>query len=252
MPRLLTSVACALLLTVAPLTAQQTEAPSRELVYVAYYQIAYVDLDDWIADYHQYSAPVLQELQDEGVITGWGVWQHQTGVEYNWRLAVRATDWSKFDRFWSEYLGRVQRRAPEVMARGSRMIQAHFDEVWNIDEVHVPDGVTPQYMYDSRFQISFAYLEEWIERWRETVAPVLKQSMEDGILDGWVVQSHNTGGRYNWKVLYLFEEWDDMDDHFGRFMSELTADADGWERFSSMIQAHDDVIWTVVLPAGGN
>ncbi len=252
MLRIFTSVACALLLLAPPAAAQEAEAPAPGLVYVAYFQVAYADLDDWIGDYYQYSVPVLQELQDEGVITGWGVWQHQTGVEYNWRFAVRAPEWSHFEGFWREYLGRLQERAPEVLARDNRMIQAHFDEVWNIDEVHVPEGLDALYLYDSRFQISFAYLEEWNQRWRESVAPVLNQSMEDGILDGWVVQSHNTGGRYNWKVLYLFQEWDDMDDHFGRVMAELTSDAYGWEQFSSMIDAHDDVIWTAVPPTGGN
>jgi hypothetical protein len=245
MRRLISSAAIFLLLAAVPLSAQEAEQ-SPEQVYVAYYQVRYADLYDWIADFNQHSVPVLRELQDEGVITGWGAWQHQTGVEYNWRMAIRAAGWAQFDEFWSEYLGRMQARAPEAVARGSEMIQAHFDEVWDLSEVQVPDGLSATYMYDSRYQISFADMAEWNVMWSELVAPVLNAAVEEGLLGGWVRQGHNTGGRYNWKVLYLFEEWDLMDDLFARVTSELTADSEVWEQFTGLIQAHDDVIWTAV------
>jgi hypothetical protein len=246
MRRTLTTTAIALLTGATMLAAQEANQQPPDQVYVAYYKIGYADLDEWIEDYYEFSVPVLEELQAEGVIVGWGAWQHQTGVEYNWRFAVRTTEWAQLSEFWSEYLSRVQQRSPEAMARGSAMILAHFDEIWNLTEVHVPEGMTAEYMYDSRFQIAFGDFGAWNALWRDVVAPELDRAMEDGVLSGWAVQEHNTGGRYNWKMLYFFEAWDDMDDLFGRVMSGLRTDAELWDRFGSMIQAHDDVIWTSV------
>jgi hypothetical protein len=86
--------------------------------------------------------------------------------------------------------------------------------------------------------------------WNETAAPILNGAMEDGILGGWVREGHNTGGRYNWKVLYLFEEWDHIDDLFERLVSQLMADAELWQKLGRMIAAHDDIIWTSVPEPG--
>lgn len=251
MQRTFMTTGLALLLATPSLAAQQAEEQTATQVYVANYKLSYADLEDWIAVYHEHTVPILQELQDEGVIQGWGVWQHSTGGEYNWRFAVRASDWSQFGQFWEEYLGRLQNRAPEAFGRTRAMIQAHYDEIWDLTEVNVPDGLNAQYLYDSRFQISFAEMDQWNRIWTEVVSPILNQAMEDGILGGWIFEGHNTGGRYNWKVLYFFEEWDDMDDLFERVFSQLTADSELWQRIGNMMAAHDDVIWeSVPNPSG--
>ncbi len=70
-------------------------------------------------------------------------------------------------------------------------------------------------------------------------------------IGSWVSEAHNTGGRYNWKVLYFFEEWDDMDDLFERVLSQLTADSELWQRIGNMMAAHDDVIWASVPNPSG-
>lgn len=227
--------------------AQEAEDQAPVQVYVAYYKIGYADLEEWTSSYFEHSVPILQELQEEGVIQGWNVWQHQTGGEYNWRFAVRTAEWAQLGQFWQEYLGRLMDRAPETFERNTRMIRAHYDEIWNLTAVHIPDPPpNTQYVYDSRYQLSFADMDEWNGTWDEVLAPVLNQAMADGILAGWVLEGHNTGPRYNWKVLYFFEEWDDMDDLFSRLTAAITADPAVWQRVGGMIAAHDDVIWSMV------
>ena len=246
MYRALFTTATALLLAAPSLPAQQAEEQPPTQVYVAHHKISYADLEEWNALYHEHAVPILRELVDEGVIQGWGAWQHSTGGEYNWRFAVRASQWSQLGEFWEAYLGRLAERAPEAFARTGAMIQAHYDEIWDVTQVNVPEGLNAQYLYDSRFQISFAEMAQWNSIWTDVVVPILNQAMEDGLLGGWVIKGHNTGGRYNWKVLYLFEEWDDMDDLFERVLSQLTADAELWQRIGNMLRAHDDVIWASV------
>ncbi len=107
-------------------------------------------------------------------------------------------------------------------------------------------------MYDSSYQISFADMEEWNANWGQLVAPVLNQAMENGLLAGWATEGHNTGGRHNWKVLYFFDEWDHMDDLFGRLESAWMAEAALFERSAGMVDSHDDIIWTAVPVPTGN
>ncbi len=159
MRRIISSAMAGLLLVGPQLAAQQDEEPGQ--VYVAYHKVSFADMQEWIGIYYEHTVPVLEALQEEGVIQGWNVWQHSTGGEYNWRFGIRATDWSQYSRFWSEFLSRLQEGSPEAFSRSLAMIQAHHDEIWDIDEVHVPDPAPAfQYIYDSQFQISFADIEE--------------------------------------------------------------------------------------------
>ena len=233
----------ALAFIVAPLDADAQDAEDNGLVYVAHFKVAYSDLEEWIGLYHEHAVPVLQQLQEEGVITGWGVFQHSTGSEYNWRFAILAEQWGQYDQFWEEFFGRMRERSAEAFARSNAMIEAHTDEIWRITSQHFTDPEPETaYLYDSLFQIGFDDLGAWNRYWSETVGPILDQAMEDGLLGGWVVESHNTGGRYNWKVLYFFEEWDDIDDLFESVLGQIPSDAALWHQ----IQAHDDVIWAAV------
>ena len=75
--------------------------------------------------------------------------------------------------------------------------------------------------------------------------------MADGLLGGWVQLTHNTGGAHNYKVLYLFEDWDHMDDFFAFTQSTmLEKHGEEFTKFGSLIQAHDDVIWAPAPPGG--
>lgn len=223
-----------------PAALQGQEDP--EFVYLAFYRISYGDLDEWNRQYWEYSVPILEDLQEEGVIEGFNQWQHDVGSEYNIRFAVRSYDWASLDTFWSEYLSRLQESNPE--SEGGRMIKAHRDEIWDIGEVHMPEGgVNASHIYSSTFRFNFGDSEEWHRLWSETAAPILAEAMEEGLLGGWVKLNHNTGGPHNSKILYFFEEWDDIDDLFDTFLSDMAQDQDQFQRTMELFQAHDDVIW---------
>jgi len=249
MSRIISCIALAMLLAPTQLAAQ-AEAGSK--VYAAYYKISYADMAEWIAGHFEHEVPILEELQGEGVIQTWAIWQHMTAGEYNWRFAAIADDWAKFDTFWSEFLGRWEERAEEHFDRSGEIIQAHYDEIWDLTEVHFPEDAAPQYMYDSSYQISFSDMEEWNANWSELVTPVLNQGMEDGLLAGWALEGHNTGGRHNWKVLYFFDEWDHIDDLFERLESAWVANPALFERSAAMVDGHDDVIWSAVAVPDSN
>lgn len=232
------------------LTAQEPAAPAH--VYEAFYRLAFDDLEEWNRQYREYSVPILTELVEAGAIQGWSQWQHNTGSEYNVRFTVRTHDWASIGTFWDEYLSRLQEATPaDEWESGARMILAHRDEIWDVAEVHVPQGLNTAYLYAATFRVNFADMAEWNRAWTEVAAPILEEAMEEGILGGWVRLGHNTGGPHNSKVLYLFEAWDHIDDLFDKLLSELAeAHSEDFELVNRLIRAHDDAIW-VPTPVEG-
>lgn len=243
--------ALALLLVAAPAAAQDQE-PAASLIYEAYFKVNFADLPEWTRQFETYSVPILREMESDGLIEGWGHWQHNTGGEYNVRFAIRLYDWSDIDTFWNRYLTGMSEAVPAAeQAATSHMIEAHYDEVWNIGTVNVRPSATYQHMYASTFQVNFGDVEAWDAFWQENVLPVMEEAMDAGTLAGVVLLDHNTGLPHNKKVLYLFEEWDHMDDMWNMFFERM--EADHGEEFAgllSVVQAHDDIIWTAPPPSG--
>lgn len=217
-------------------------------VYVAYHQISFGDLQEWIGLYYEHSVPVLDALVEEGVITGYGAHMHSTGGEYNIRQSFRGTSDTDYQDFWAKYISRLATRDAAASERGNRMITAHRDEIWNIDEANVPDGANAKYLYDAQFQVSFADLEAWSRMWNETFGPALRQAVTDGLLLGWVEESHNTGGRFTWKFISMVEDWDTIDELTAAVFEAAPLDHPIWSMFS----AHMDEVWETLPPPAAN
>jgi hypothetical protein len=220
-------------------TAQAPQLPSH--LYLSYSKVNYAELAQWTSDLFEHHKPILDSLRADGTIRGWRAWMHHTGGEYNVVLSIASDDWISLDTFWAEYLGRLEAQAPEAMNRMMGMAEGHFDEIWDVAE-----DAASNYRYDARYQIGFDDIPAWEAFWADAAAPVLGELMEEGLLTGWVRLNHNTGGRYNWQVVFLFDEWDDMDDFAARFEAALFANAEAYERVARNILAHDDVLWRAV------
>lgn len=244
MQRALICLAGLALVGAQPVVGQEQERQAN-YVYEAFYRVSGADMEEWNQQYREYSVPVLRALQEEGVIEGWNQWQHQTGGEYNVRLAMRTYDWASLETFWDEYLSRLQEAMPEAAWQsGSRMIIEHRDEIWDIGAVNVPANMQASHIYASTFRVNFADMTEWNRMWTEVATPILEQAMSDGILSGWVKLNHNTGGPHNSKILYFFDSWDDIDDMFARLGQTMQEEhPDEMTRIGELSQAHDDVIW---------
>jgi hypothetical protein len=197
----------ALLLMVPTMVCEAQVAEEAAHVYEAYYKIKPADLPEWNRQYFEKAVPVLDGLVSDGVIEGYNQWEHATGGEYNVRMAIRTYDWNAIDTFWDDYLSQVQAASSEGENQAvSSMIQAHRDEIWDFGTVNVPEGLETAYMYAATYQYNFADSAEWYRIWGEVVTPLVEQAMAAGHLGGWVTLDHNTGGRHNYKVLFLFDD----------------------------------------------
>jgi len=239
--------AFAVLLLAAPVAAQ--EDPGAH-VYLAYYKIGFEDLEEYLTIYQEAEVPLLNTLVEEGVIRGFGLQTHNVGGDYNLRFALRTDDWASMGDFWSKHLERYGEQQPRAFARANEMLLAHTDEIWDITSSNVPTGAQFAHMYDSKFQVAFSEMEAWNAAWDQVMVPMMDQAMADGVLGGWVIENHNTGGPDNWKIIYMFEEWDDIDDFFGRVLPAAMSNPRMLGLMGSAVQAHDDIIWDNVPPPG--
>lgn len=231
-----------LLALAAPGLAGQ-DGPAADRIYIALYNIAYSDIPGFMEMRQTYGVPILDDLVEQGVINSHGIWMHHTGGEYTLRETYIGHEDTNFEAFLDAYLGRYASEHPDAFAEVNGMIRAHEDEIFNMDVVNLtPGDAPPTYLYEAKFQVPFGDVPEWTRLWQEHFVPVAEKAIEDGMVRGFVIQSHNTGGEYNWKFSWLFDEWDNFDEVEQAFFSALPLEHEVF----GMFRAHRDEIWQQV------
>jgi hypothetical protein len=77
-------------------------------------------------------APILKELVDEKFINAWGQFTHLWGDEWNLNIWYVAKDMASFDKFWAEYVARVNKKHPGAFAATTKYFNAHKDNIYTI------------------------------------------------------------------------------------------------------------------------
>ena len=229
----------------APVLVAQN-APVNTRVYISLYNVKYGDIPEYTAFYEANTRPILESMVADGTITGFGIRMHHTGGEYTVRQRLSGTDDTNFEAAALMLNTRLAESNPSGVERQNRTIQAHADEVWTIGQLNVPEDTgNVQYVYEAQFQVNRAELPRWSQIWEDDMYPVLERAIADDLLEGYVVLDHNTGGRFNWKILWLHETWDNMDDFEAAFFAAAPMDHPMW----SMYTSHRDELWQAVPPA---
>ena len=229
----------------APVLVAQN-APVNTRVYISLYNVRYGDIPEYTAFYEANTRPILESMVAEGTITGFGIHMHHTGGEYTIRQRLSGTDDTNFETAALVLNTRLMESNPSGSERQNRMIQAHTDEVWTIGHLNVPEDTgTVQYVYEAQFQVNRAELPRWSQIWEDDMYPVLERAIADDLLAGYVVLEHNTGGRFNWKILWLSETWDSIDDFEAAFFGAAPMDHPMWLMYTS----HRDELWQTLPPA---
>lgn len=227
----------------ASLQAQEN-TDTTAVYYIADYDIEWESLMEWNESYRNHSVPLLRALEEEGIITRWSAWMHNSAGEYNWRMVVGSTGWDKLDEFWDEYLGRMPE---EAMQQTSGMIRAHSDQIWDATMVNYGDQADQtKYAYELLYRVDFSDMSAMMENTRENEIPRWNDGIEQGMITGWVILGHNTGGSYNHGVVWLFDDWDKMDDFAEYALEYVLTDEDKFKEVFSMINDHTDIIWESV------
>ncbi len=197
--------------------------------------------------YRQEWEPILQEMVADGRLLGHNALIHNTGGIYNFRMAMQGTQDTNFDRVITDLIERWSERDAASFARSLEMTLGHDDEVWNIDQANITAGAEWRYMYENSVQVPYEHWLTFTDRWNDALGETLEQARADGVLAGWVVETHNTGGRFNWKVLLLVPTWNDIGELQERFYGALPLDHPLWSYWA----AHKDELWEQMPAPGG-
>lgn len=109
--------------------AQNTEQP---LLVVSFQMVPMSDVGRVNKMVDSVFAPILKELVDEKYLAGWGQFNHVWGDEWNLNVWYTVKDMGSFDKFWAEYVTRVNKRNPGAFAATTKYFQSHKDNIYTI------------------------------------------------------------------------------------------------------------------------
>ena len=77
-------------------------------------------------------APVLNSLVDDKMLDSWGQFNHSWGDEWNLNVWYIVKDMAAFDKFWDEYIKRLNQKEPDAFPQLREYIQEHKDNIYTI------------------------------------------------------------------------------------------------------------------------
>ncbi len=123
-------IVIAFLVTTLPVVAQDSDSPPWLVVSSNQVQMGKVGEVNNLVD--SIFAPILNELVDEGMLDGWGQFNHAWADEWNLNFWYVTKDMSSFDAFWNEYVKRVSDRHPDAFGSVVKYFKAHKDNMYII------------------------------------------------------------------------------------------------------------------------
>jgi len=217
--------------------AQSTVEATR--ISIASHQVRFSDIPAFAQLYRGVAVPIMETLVEDGMITGFGIWMHNTGGKYNLRWHLTGMEEVDFEEAWTEIISQMAAADAEALEAFNRSVLAHKDETWNLGDRNVESPGNAAYVYENLFKVNRADLPEWNELWAG-VLPALDGAISDGLMRGYVVEEHNMGGEFNWNLVVFFDDWDVIDDAQAVFFENIPLDHPIW----AMAIAHKDELWS--------
>lgn len=106
--------------------AQEMEQP---LLVVSFQKVKMGEMQNANKIINENFAPVLNALVDEGMLRSWGLFNHTWGDEWNLNVWYVAKDMMAFEKFWNEYMKRLNK---DAWAKIRGLIMEHKDNIYTI------------------------------------------------------------------------------------------------------------------------
>ena len=222
----------------AQTTSDHQSTTEADRIAIAFNNIRYSDIPAFAKLYRGTAVPIMEPLMEDGMITGFGVWMHNTGGRYNVRWHLVGMEGTNFEQAWLTINSEMAAADPGAFEAFNRSILAHKDEIWNIGVRNVESPGDAAYVYENLFKVNRADLSEWNQLWGD-VLPALDEAISNGLMRGYIVEEHNMGGEFNWKINVFFDDWDTIDDAQVVFFENIPLDHPIW----TMVLAHKDELW---------
>ena len=111
------------------ISAQSEEHP---LLVVSFQKVKLSDIAAANKLINEKIAPILNGMVDEGMLYGWGLFNHAWGDEWNVNVWYTVKDMDAFSKFWSEYVERIREKQPDAWNELRGYIQEHKDNMSTI------------------------------------------------------------------------------------------------------------------------
>jgi hypothetical protein len=119
--------------------AQEEEEVQANLIVMRYFECDMGETGDAIAVLNGQWRSIMDDLEDEGMIQGYGILTHAWGDEWNLMDWFAVEDMHAFADAWSEALSRMNAADPEMESYATfvEACERHKDNIWQI--VHAPE-----------------------------------------------------------------------------------------------------------------
>src|SRR3972149_4918436 len=107
-------------------SAQDNEQP---LLVVSFQKIKMGEVQNATKTINEKFAPILNGLVDDGMLESWGLFNHTWGDEWNMNIWYVVKDMAAFDKFWEEYIKRINEKQPTAWAELRGYILEHKDNI---------------------------------------------------------------------------------------------------------------------------
>lgn len=132
MKRLTTVIAAMLIVFVVQGERGLAQGVEQPLLIVSFNRVPMGDIGTLNKMVDSVFAPILKEMVNEKFIGGWGQFSHAWGDEWNFNIWYIAKNMSAFEKFWTEYMNRANKRHPGAVAAVTKHFQAHKDNIYTI------------------------------------------------------------------------------------------------------------------------
>ena len=109
--------------------AQESEQP---LLVVSFQKVKMSDVGAMNKMINEKFAPILNGLVDDKMLLNWGLFNHAWGDEWNVNIWYTVKDMASFDKFWEEYIKRINEKQPDAWKELRGYIQEHKDNIYTI------------------------------------------------------------------------------------------------------------------------
>ncbi len=111
------------------ISAQSEEQPT---LVVSFQKVKLSDIGAFNKLVNEKFAPILNGMVDEGLLLGWGLFNHAWGDEWNANVWYTVKDMDAFNKFWDEYVSRIGEKQPDAWKELRGYIQEHKDNIYTI------------------------------------------------------------------------------------------------------------------------
>jgi hypothetical protein len=226
------------------------EAPSI-LTYATYFYCDVTGQDRVDEIFKKESAPVLDTMVKDGLISNWGWLAHHTGGQWRRIQYYQASGVNGLLDAQKEMNKRMEAANPSGNDDFGKICNAHDDYVWEVEAGSSGDsrgkaGFSVYYTCDQSKE------ERADEIYKKDFAPILDKYVADGKFSSWGWSSHLIGGEYRRLQTMTAPDFKSLLEARAQLIDEMYSEGfEAGAEFNAICGSHVDYMWDIQLESTG-